>query len=163
MKSQISPFLPKFRQSCDNRWTTFGPSVYTFLNTDISGTRKGIKKVPVVFFPVIPILSYEKIKTFVPYPLSWLILKNKLTGSCISAFLSLSRLGIALETFNGASQRPRKNFGHHQWSSSGGETHQMKWCGWAIEIMKTSFKNIVASIENYAKNIFPILKYLILN
>ena len=39
----------------------------------------------------------------------------------------------------------------------------MKWCGRATEMIKSSSKNIVVSIKNYAKNIFSILKYIILN
>ena len=39
----------------------------------------------------------------------------------------------------------------------------MKQCGRATDIMKSSSKNIVVSIKKYAKNIFPILKYIILN
>ena len=43
---------------------------YTSLNADISGTRKDIKKRSTVFFPVFPVLSYQRIKIFISYPLS---------------------------------------------------------------------------------------------
>ena len=33
------------------------------------GTRKDIKKTSMVFFPVFPVLSYQKIKIFISYPL----------------------------------------------------------------------------------------------
>ena len=45
----------------------------------------------------------------------------------------------------------------------GGVTHQMTWCEWANEMMKSSSKNIVVNIKKYARIIFPILKYTILN
>ena len=38
---------------------------YTSLNADISGTRKDIKKRSTVFFLVLLVLSYQKIKIFV--------------------------------------------------------------------------------------------------
>ena len=47
------------------------------------------------------------------------------------------------------------------WAGRGG-THQVKWCGWATEMMKSS-KNTVVSIKKYAKITFPIPKYTIVN
>ena len=55
----------RFRQSFDDRPYFDEPLLvpfYTSLNTDISGTRKDIKKQSVVFFSVFPVLSYQGIK-----------------------------------------------------------------------------------------------------
>ena len=68
LTSQISPFLPNF----DDR-PYFGEPLlvpfYTSLNAATSGSRKDIKERSTVFSPVFPVLSYQKIKIFISYPL----------------------------------------------------------------------------------------------
>ena len=61
-----------FRQSFDDRPYSGEKLLvpfYTSLNADTSGTRKDIKKRSTVFFPVFLVLSYQKIKIFISYPL----------------------------------------------------------------------------------------------
>ena len=64
--------LFRFRQSFDDRPYFSEPLLVPFctsLNTDISGTRKDIKKQSTVFFPVFPAISYQSMKIFISYPL----------------------------------------------------------------------------------------------
>ena len=50
-----------------------------------------------------------------------------------------------------------------QWGGGGGGAHQIEWCGWATEMMKSSSKSIVVSTKKYANIIFPILKHTMFN
>ena len=62
----------RFRRNFDDRPYLGEPLLvpfYTSLNADISRTRKDIKKRPTVFFPVFPVLLYQRIKIFFSYPL----------------------------------------------------------------------------------------------
>ena len=59
--SVFAKVLPKFRRYSEPVLVLF----YTSLNTDISETRKDIKKRSTVFFRVFPPLSYQDIKIFI--------------------------------------------------------------------------------------------------
>ena len=75
---------------------------YTSLNTDISGTRKDIKKRSTVFFPVFAVHSCQNIKIFISYPLRSICIEEvkDLLGyfeTCRAPFVFLKREKLEIQ------------------------------------------------------------------